>query len=227
MRAGAIDETEETRQALSELIEIYWYPLYAFSRRQGQSEHDAMDLTQGFLAHLVGGSGLSTVSPEKGRFRSFLLAAFKNFIANQRRALDTIRRGGNVTTISLHASEFESRYEREPAIEETPEILFERSWVEELLAHVRVLLAEEYRRAGKEELYALIEGHLAPTDDAIPRASIGQKLNLSSAAVSMSIHRMRRRYGEILRQEVAATLDNPEEVEEELRELMAIIGRGD
>lgn len=227
LKAGATaNEGDESRQALSQLIETYWYPLYAFSRRQGASDHDAMDLTQGFLTHLVSGGGLSSVSPEKGRFRSFLLAAFKNFIANQRRASEAIRRGGAVDTVSLHAAEFESRYHLEPADQETPERLFQRSWVEELLARVRSLLAEEYRLAGKTQIFTLLEPHLTHATDAIPRAEIGQQLGLSSAAIAMSIHRMRRRYGELLRQEVAATLDDPADIEDELRDLMSIIGRG-
>lgn len=222
LRAGA-SPTGDTRQALSELIETYWYPLYAFSRRQGQSDHDAMDLTQGFLTHLLAGDALSGVSPDKGRFRSFLLASFKNFMANQRRASETIRRGGAATTLSLTAVDFQTRYDREPADDETPDRLFERSWVAELLARVRANLAEDYRRAGKSDLYALLEPHLTNANDAIPRAEICQKLNLSSAAVAMSIHRMRRRYGELLRQEVANTVDSPDDVEDELRKLMTIV----
>ena len=113
--------SDEARDALNELIESYWYPLYAFSRRCGNSHHDALDLTQGFLAHLLQGEALRCVSPDKGRFRSFLLASFKNFMANQRRAAATLRRGGSVNTISLNDADFRTRYDREPAVNETPE----------------------------------------------------------------------------------------------------------
>ena len=222
LRAGAA-ASDETRDALNELIESYWYPLYAFSRRCGNSHHDALDLTQGFLAHLLQGEALRCVSPDKGRFRSFLLAAFKNFMANQRRAAGTLRRGGGVTTISLTDADFRVRYDREPAHEETPEMLFERSWVEELLAGVRARLADEYRQADKRELFEFLEPHLAGCREATPRAEICSRLNLSAAALAMSIHRMRRRYGELLRQEVAATLDDPANIEDELRTLMAIV----
>lgn len=222
LRAGAAG-SDETRHALNDLIECYWYPLYAFSRRCGNSHHDALDLTQGFFAHLLQGQALRSVSPDKGRFRSFLLAAFKNFMANQRRAAATQRRGGAVATLSLSDTEFQSRYDREPAVAETPERLFERSWVEELLARVRTRLADEYRQAGKEEFLELLEPHLAACHEALPRPEICSRLQLSAAALAMSLHRMRRRYGELLRQEIAATVDDPADVDDELRALMAAV----
>ena len=222
LRAGAAGSAGK-RDALHELIECYWYPLYAFARRCGNSHHDALDLTQGFFAHLLQGQALSAVSPDKGRFRSFLLAAFKNFMANQRRAAATLRRGGGVATFSLTDADFSTRYDHEPAIEETPERLFERSWVAELLARVRLRLAEEYRQADKSALFELLEPHLANCHDATPRTEICSQLNLSAAALAMSIHRMRRRYGELLRQEVAATVDNPADIDDELRALMALV----
>ncbi len=224
LQAGA-DPSAETRQALTELMQSYWYPLYAFARRKGEDEHDAMDLTQGFFVHLLDANALGAVTPEKGRFRSFLLASFKNFIANQRRAAATIRRGGGVATLSLTASDFKTRFDREPFHNETPEVCFQRSWVEALLQKVRSRLAEDYQKAGKQELFALLEPHLIQSADTVPRAEISRKLNLSAAAVAMSIHRMRRRYGELLRQEVSATVDNPADVEDELRTLMSIISR--
>lgn len=226
LRAGA-DPSEETRQALTELTYSYWYPLYAFARRQGHGDHDALDLTQGFFVHLLDGNALGTVSPDKGRFRSFLLASFKNFMANQRRAEETIRRGGAVTTFSLTADDFGTRFDREPVHNETPELCFQRSWVEALLLKVRSRLAEDYQQAGKAILFKLLEPHLTQLGDAVPRAEVARQLNLSSAAVAMSIHRMRRRYGELLRQEVAATVDDPAEVEDELRTLMAIVSHAE
>ncbi len=223
LRAGT-SAKEGANQALADLFQKYWYPLYAFCRRQGNSDHDALDLTQGFFAQLLSSDALETVTPEKGRFRSFLLASFKNFMANQRRAAATIRRGGNIVTLSLSAAEFQTRYDREPAHEETPEVLFERSWVESLLARVKEQLSNDYELAGKRELFQLLEPHLTHQGDAIPRAEIGRRLKLSSAAIAMSIHRMRRRYGELLRIEVAATLDDASEIEAELRTLLQLIG---
>jgi RNA polymerase sigma factor (sigma-70 family) len=221
-RAGA-QPSDETQRALSELIRAYWYPLYAFARRRGQNDHDAMDLTQGFFTHLLSGKALVTVSPEKGRFRSFLLASFKNFMANQRRAADTIRRGGEATILPLMPGDLSNRYELEVVDEETPERVFERSWVEALLQRVRLQLGEDYRAAGKGELYEMLEPHLTHRGHALPRAEIGRRLNLSSAALAMSIHRMRRRYGELLRQEVAATVADPADIEDELRCLISVL----
>ncbi|MCE9604420.1 MAG: sigma-70 family RNA polymerase sigma factor [Planctomycetia bacterium] len=223
LRAGAVG-SEATQQALTELTQSYWYPLYAYARRQGNGEHDAMDLTQGFFTHLLSGNALESVSPEKGRFRSFLLVAFRNFMANQRRAADTIRRGGAVKILSLSAEDFPARFDREPTHAETPEMCFQRNWVEALLSKVRSALVDDYRQAGKEALFALLEPYLMHRGDALPRTEISRRMNLSAAAVSMSIHRMRRRYGELLRQEVASTVDDPGEVEDELRTLMAIAG---
>lgn len=225
LRAGAGD-ADATRQALTDLFNAYWYPLYAFCRRQGNSDHDAMDLTQGFFTHLLSAHALETVSPKKGRFRSFLLASFKNFMANQRRAAATLRRGGSITLHSLTADDFQTRYNHEPADGETPELLFQRSWVELLLKRVRDQLEEDYRRAGKSELFDLLEPHLTERGEAVPRPEISRRLNLSSAAVAMSIHRMRRRYGELLRQEVASTLDDPADVQDELRSLMSVVSSG-
>ncbi len=224
LRAG-VEAADGGRQALNDLIEAYWYPLYAFSRRQGNTHHDAMDLTQGFFTHFLTNELLASVSPEKGRFRSFLLASFKNFMANQRRAAETIRRGGDVATLSLTTIDFQTHYDREPVDDATPEQWFERRWVESLLARVRVRLADDYRRAGKEELFRVLEPQLGSTANPAPRSEIARELKLSSAAVAMSIHRMRRRFGELLRQEVAATVDNPADVDDELRHLMAVVGR--
>jgi len=224
LRAG-VEQAEERQQALNELVQAYWYPLYAFSRRQGNAHHDAMDLTQGFFTHFLTNDLLANVSPEKGRFRSFLLASFKNFMANQRRAADAQRRGGAATTLSLTTLDFQTHYDREPADGDTPEQVFERRWVEAMLARVRQQLAEDYHRAGKGELFRLLEPHLIGASDTTPRAEIARELKLSTAAVAMSIHRMRRRYGELLRQEVAATVDNPDDVDDELRTLMSIVGR--
>lgn len=224
LRAGG-SPTDDSQEALSELVESYWYPLYSFARRRGNNHHDAMDLTQGFFTHLLGGNALDSVLPAYGRFRSFLLASFKNFISNDRRARNAKRRGGAVTIGSLTGSEFAVRYDREPVDEETPELLFERRWVETLLNSVRCRLADDYERAGKTELFRLLEPHLTFADDAIPRAEICRQLSLSSAAVAMSIYRMRRRYAELLREEVASTLDDPADIDDEVRTLMAIVGR--
>jgi RNA polymerase sigma factor (sigma-70 family) len=225
IRSAGAENPQQARIALGVLIETYWYPLYAFARHRGHSDHDAMDLTQGFFAHLLAGDGLGSVSQGKGRFRSFLLASFSNFIANQIRAATTQRRHG--PTMSLSAPDFETRYDRGPADHRTPEALFQRSWIESLLSLVRKRLADEYRAAGKSDIYLALEPHMTHAVDALPRAQISQQLKLSPAAVTMSLYRMRRRYGELLREEIAATVDDPAEVEDELRELIGSLGKAD
>ena len=155
----------------------------------------------------------------------FLLASFTHFIANQHRAANTIRRGGASKTLSLTHIDFRSRYDREPVSIDTAELLFERSWVESLLLSVRTRLAADYRNAGKSELFVLLEPHLTYRDDAIPRTEISRKLNLSSGALAVSLHRMRRRYGELLLEEIAATVNDPADVKDELRALMEVVGQ--
>ena len=223
LRAGGT-ASDEGQKALNELIRRYWYPLYAFCRRRGNSDHDAQDLTQGFFLHLLeNGRGLSSVSAAKGRFRSFLMVAFKNYMANEHRSATSVRRGGSVATLPLDEVDCGARYDTELQGDESPERLFERRWVQSLLACVRTRLAHDYQQAGKAALHELLEPLLLNQDEALSRIEIGQRLQLSVAAVNMSIHRMRYRYGEILREEVATTVDDPAEVEDELRELMAIV----
>jgi RNA polymerase sigma-70 factor (ECF subfamily) len=222
LRAGG-PTSDEARNSLGELVQTYWYPLYAFSRRRGYSDHDSMDLTQGFFAHLLQCHALDSVSPYKGRFRSFLLASFENYMATEWRAASALRRGGAVTKVSL--SDFGTRYDHEPVHEESADRLFERSWVESILERVRLRLADDYQRAQKKELFDLLEPHLSNRNDALPRAEISRRLNLSIAAVAMSLHRMRRRYAELLREEIATTVGDSADVDDELRDLMAIVSR--
>ena len=222
LRAGKSDE-DDAKHALDELIRTYWYPLYSFARRAGREHHDAMDLTQGFFVHLLSGDALGSVSPDYGHFRSFLLASFKNFNANDHRSNATVRRGGQVQVISLTSPDFATRYGTEPVDDVTPELLYERQWVQSLLDCVHSRLAREFERADKAELFRLLEPHLTFSDHAISRGEVGRQLNLSPAAVGMSIYRMRRRYGELLREEVAATIDDTANIDEEVRMLMRIV----
>lgn len=216
---------EDHRRAWNEVIEIYWYPIYVFCRRRGANDHDAMDLTQGFFSHLIGGSGLDLVSPSKGRFRSFLLASFKNYMVNQHERDVTIRRGGNAVTISLENADLEARYLLESTREESPERAFDRKWVEAIIARAHVKLAEIYHERSQTELYSLLSPYLTDLTDALLPSEIGRKLNLNPATVRKSIHRMRRRFGELILAEIRATVNNPDEVEEELQNLIDIVGR--
>ena len=214
---------ELERNAWNELIETYWFPLYAFCRRQQKSHQDAQDLTQSFFTHLMSAASLETVSPTKGRFRSFLLASFRNYIANQIRFASTIQRGGKQTIFSLQADDLEAKFSRSCRLDETPERAFDRNWVEALLQRTRERLANDYRKANRQELFQLLEPHLMCDENALSRLEIGKQLNMSQPAIAMSIHRMRRRYGDILLHEVSRTVDDPADAEDELRRLMAIV----
>lgn len=222
LRAGEL-QSDVQRQAFGVLYSVYWYPLYAFARRRGGSDHDAMDLTQGFFTHLLKGTALGQASADRGRFRTFLLTSFKNYSANQQRASATLRRGGGAVIHSLDADQFDQRYHREPAYEESPERLFHRSWATTLLSLVKARLAEDYRRAEKSTLFELLEPHLTHSSQSIPRSQIAQSLGLSSAAVNMSLFRMRRRYGELLREAITETVEDAEAVEDEINVLMSAI----
>lgn len=224
LRAGCLD-SNDGQQAWNDLIECYWYPLYAFCRQQGSASHDAQDLTQGFFVHLLDRQGLESVEESKGRFRTFLLAAFKNYIVNQHRADHALKRGGSVAIHSLSLSDLAARFAQEKTTSETPEQAFDRRWVESLLDHVRDRLRNEYGTALKSPLFEELQPHLTNDLQALPYAEIGRKLNISPAAVAMSIHRMRRRYGELLHEEVAATVEDPRDIEDELRNLMSIVSR--
>lgn len=214
---------ELERISWNELIETYWFPLYAFCRRQKKSHQDAQDLTQSFFTHLMTAASLDTVSPMKGRFRSFLLASFRNFIANQIRSASTIQRGGKHQFFSLSANDVEARFSRGCKWDETPERAFDRNWVESLLQRTKDRLLDDYRNAGRQKLFELLEPHLMSDENALSRLEIGKQLNMSQPAIAMSIHRMRRRYGDILLNEVSRTVEDPANVEDELRRLMAIV----
>jgi|JI10StandDraft_1071094.scaffolds.fasta_scaffold00038_2 RNA polymerase sigma factor (sigma-70 family) len=212
------------QQALAELCQTYWQPLYAFARRSGNNHHDAMDLTQGFFAHLLDHHALSFADPDKGRFRTFLLVSFKNYVSNQRRYAGTARRGGGHSLLSLTAADFDAIRDFEPTETETPETIFQKEWAQSLLKQVRSRLEEECIKADKAELFQLLEPHLVNSPEALPREEISNKLGLSSAALAMTLYRLRRRYREILREEVAATVTNPADVDDELSELITLFG---
>ncbi len=224
LQAG-FSESDQQRQAWNALAQTYWYPLYLYCRRQGSCDHDAQDLTQGFFAHLLDKMALKTVSPEKGRFRSFLLAAFRNYMANVHRAASTLQRGGDHLISTLKPADLQSKYALESNREETPEQAYERSWVLSLLNRVRVRLGEDYQRAGRSKIFEVLQPFLGVDQETPSREQAARLLNLSQAAVNMSIHRMRRRYGELLTEEVAGTVENASDVQDELRELMAIVQR--
>ena len=210
-------------EALATLCRAYWYPLYAFVRRQGYSPHDAEDLTQGFFAHLLEQHRVGQARREKGRFRSFLLAALRNFLADQRDKAMAQKRGGTATMISLDAERAEERYHLEPADERDPEKLYERQWALTVLDRVLVRLETEYTAAGRLDRFELLQPLLLGEDHALAYAEIGRRLNMSVAAVKMAVLRLRMHSRELFRAEIANTVAEPGEIGDEVKRLSAAL----
>lgn len=210
-------------EALAELCAAYWYPLYAFVRRSGHGGEDARDLTQAFFARLLEKRWLADADPARGRFRSFLLTALKHFLANEWQRSRTVRRGGGLTFVSRDALEPEARYALEPPDPATPETLYERRWAEALLDRVLRRLAEEHRAhpLGWDTLQRfVVEGR-----GEVSLIETARALGVTESALRSVVHKLRRRYQELVRAEVAETVANPSEVEDELRHLLSVFER--
>jgi RNA polymerase sigma-70 factor (ECF subfamily) len=211
----------EARAALEILCANYWYPVYAFVRRQQHSPHDAQDLTQSFFTKLLEKRWLDGVEREKGRFRSFLLVSVKHFLSNERDHAEAQKRGGGRRQISLDISSAETRYAAEPHDTATPEKIFERRWAFTLLERVLGRLRVEMTAAGKEELFDELKPTLAGEQS--PYAQIAERLGMTEGAVKVAAHRLRKRYRELIRDEIAQTVADGDEVDEELRDLMSAL----
>lgn len=215
--------TGDSPQALTQLCRDYWYPVYAFMRRRGLGTHDAQDSAQAFFLELIGSNLLTRATEERGRFRSYLLGAVKNFLANEHRRQQTQKRGGGETIISVDALEAEERFALEPKDVMTPERQFERSWAFKLLEGVMKRLEEDYREAGRETLFEKLQPYLAGKAQLAGYGELGRELQMSEGTVAVAIHRMRKRYGELLRGEIAHTVGTPEEVEGEIAYLLEVV----
>jgi RNA polymerase sigma-70 factor (ECF subfamily) len=211
-------------RALADLCAAYWYPLYAFIRRKGHDPDRAADLAQEFFARLLEKDYLKAVDRRKGRFRSFLLAACTHFLANEHDRARALKRGGGRTPIPLDPRDAEGRYATEPAHELTAERLYERRWALTLLEGTLDRLGREFHRAGKGPLYEHLKVILTGAEGAAPYAQVGADLGMREAAVKKAAQRLRRRYRELLRERVAETVEGPEAVDDEIRELFAILG---
>jgi RNA polymerase sigma-70 factor (ECF subfamily) len=216
--------TPEARAALEALCRAYWYPLYAFVRRRGHAHDAAQDLTQEFFARLLEKDFLASVERGRGRFRAFLLACCQHFLSNQRDRDRAARRGGGRPVLPLDFPSADERYRREPADTLTPEKLYERRWALTLLAQVLDRLRQEYHDGGKAELYDRLKGTLTAAADAAPYAEVAAALGMSEAAVKKAAQRLRQRYRELLREEVGATVEEPGQVADEIRELFDALG---
>jgi len=217
------DDSPDARAALERLCRNYWLPIYAFVRRQGHSPHDAQDLTQGFFARLLGKNFLSGVDRSKGKFRSFLLGALKHFLANEWDRAGAQKRGGAYTFIPIDAASAETSCWIEPSDNSSADKVFERRWALALLDQVLRRLREEYVRLGKEELFEQLKPVLTETSRAVRYADIAVRLGSSEGAVKVAVHRLRRRYRELLRAEIAETVASEAEIDDEIRSLFAAL----
>ena len=223
--AATQPDSAQAAAALETLCRGYWPPLYAFIRRRGHNPEEAEDLTQEFFARLLKRNDLATTSPEKGRFRSFLLTLLKHFLVNEWHRAQSQKRGGARLAISLDAQSVEARYQIELVETATPETVFERHWAFTVLDQTMTQLADEYAKADKGDLFALLKETLSGQKRATPRAELAARCGVSVGAVDVAVHRLRRRYGELLREQIAHTVSQPGEVEEEIRHLKAVLGR--
>jgi RNA polymerase sigma-70 factor (ECF subfamily) len=222
--AARATDSSQAAAALEKLCRTYWYPLYAYLRRRGHGEHDAQDLTQGFFAHLFERDWLQSVAREKGRFRSFLLAALNYFLADQRDRAHAQKRGGGRPIISFDAHEAEERYRLEPVDERSPDKLFERRWAMTLLDQVLARLAQEFSDADKRDLFNRLQPFLVEGTGEKTYAEIAHAGGMTEEALKKAVQRMRGRYHQLFREEIAQTVASPEEVEEELRHLCTVLG---
>lgn len=209
--------------ALEALCRTYWYPIYAYLRRQGHPPDVAEDFTQEYFARLLTRNHLSVVQPERGRFRSFLLASLRNFLVDQHRHASAAKRAGGRFAISLEQARAEERFRLEPAHELTPEKLYEREWARTLLDRARSCLCEEYAAAGMANLYQALQDFPLAGKSERSFQQAAAELGMTVPALKSAVHRLRARYRELVREEVAHTVADPAELKEEVRHLIAVL----
>ncbi|MGO9244910.1 MAG: RNA polymerase sigma factor [Verrucomicrobiia bacterium] len=212
-------------RALEELCRAYWYPLYAYVRRRGYEVHEAEDLTQDFFARLLAKNYLADVDRTKGKFRSFLLTSLKHFLANEWDRAHAAKRGGDRPLLSLDTQTAETRYRSEPADDLTPEKLLDRQWALALLDQVLGRLQAESVADGKGALFEQLKLFLTEGKGTTTYASVATKLQTTEGAVKVAVHRLRRRYRELLREEISHTVATPAEIEEEIQHLFTAFAR--
>jgi len=222
--AAAESQAPHASEALEKLCRAYWYPLYAFVRRQGYGAHDAQDLTQAFFAMLLEKRSLGKVDPSKGKFRSFLLASLSNFLNNERDKAQRLKRGGGAEIVSLDADSAGERYEAEPRHDESPQKIFERRWANAVVEQVASRLLLEYAAGGQAERFDVLKDFLLGDPREVSYDQAASRLGLSVSAVTSAIYRMRARFREFFREEIARTVGGPEEVDDEIGYLLSALG---
>jgi RNA polymerase sigma-70 factor (ECF subfamily) len=215
--AAAATEGTQSRDALADLCRLYWHPLFTYVRRQGYDAEQAEDLTQSFIARLLEKDVLRHFRQERGRFRSFLLASLKNFLANERNAAWAQKRGGGATAVPLDQA-------AEPRDESTPDKAFERQWALELMARVLEQVRDECIRLGKGEQFDRLKGCVVGDTQGTNYRDLGVELGMSEAAVKVAVHRLRQRFHESLRREISKTVTDEAEIGDEIRYLLGVLG---
>lgn len=218
-------DTTRAQAALEHLCRIYWYPIYHFVRRQGRSVHDAQDLTQEFFAQLLEKKWVAAADQSRGRFRSFLLMVLKRFLTVEWRRANAQKRAGDRYCLPLPLDTAETRYAREPASTSTAEEAFEKQWALTLLETVLGELRAEYEQDGKGRLFETLKPSLMGSRELQPYASLAAKLEMSEGAVKVAVHRLRERYRERLKSQIAQTVASPEDIAGEMRHLIRVLGR--
>jgi RNA polymerase sigma-70 factor (ECF subfamily) len=221
--AAASAESPQATEALEKLCQTYWYPLYAFVRRRGYSPEDAQDTTQEFFARLLAKQWLRAADQSRGRFRTFLLGAFTHFLANEWHRARCEKRGGGQAFFSWDQAIAESRYREEPADDLTPDTLYQKRWAATLLEQALARLGQEYAASSKADFFEAVKVFVWGEKAPVPQVRIAAELGLSEGAFKVAVHRLRRRYRDLLRAEIAQTVASAEDVEGELRELMAVL----
>lgn len=216
-------ESEEASEALEHLCRVYWYPLYAYVRRRGYQQHQAEDLTQEFFANFVTKNYFARACPEKGRMRSYILGAINHFLSDARDRAGRLKRGGGYRFFSFDVEAGEERFVGEPRNQLSPDRLFERRWALTVLEQVLTAVEKEYREEGKGPLFEKISGFLIGQEDTASYGRIADELGMSQGALRVAIHRLRKRYRELFKVEIARTVATPQELDEEMRHLVAVL----
>ncbi|MGB5817043.1 MAG: sigma-70 family RNA polymerase sigma factor [Thermoanaerobaculia bacterium] len=215
----------EARRALEELCQTYWQPLYAYVRHQGASPDEASDLTQAYFTELLEKDLLADVDPTKGRFRAYLLATLRNFLSRDRTKAGRLKRGGGTSTLSLDMEAGEERYTVHSIEKQTPEDIFEHRWAVTVLDRAMGRLERDSSFAGGEEQFRSLKPYLTGDLPQLPYRQVAASLGMSEGAVKVAVHRLRKRFGEYLRLEIAETVVDPSDVDDEVRHLLEVVRR--
>jgi RNA polymerase sigma-70 factor (ECF subfamily) len=217
--------TREAREALGLLFEAYAYPLYAFARRRGLARDEAEDAVHDFFARALDGRSFTNADPARGRFRAYLLGAFEHLLANRKRFWNALRRGGGRSTVSLDADAAEARYSREPEAGDDPRKLYEAAWARTLIERAFGRVRADYEARGESALFERLRAQLVEEAEPAQLARIGEELGKNEGAVKVALHRLRKRFRAALEEEIAETVEGPQDIDDEIRHLFEALGR--